>query len=272
MTTPTLEEQITLLDTALQDAEKQATAIVGRMRKLRQKAALGDIASIASDFEPLPGQLDQVTAALQRARETVTYDPAAALADGSYVQELKAHARSESVVINDVEGRLTAFPLLLKIEPRAPGFRVGRKVYKTLRPSVIVKLLRKAQSASRFDAGRFLGSLFKGYERVAPLLQPGWTTKTPGPGPVVPLNDIYEILTLHPAAAADYAREEFATDLLRLESHPDATGPGGRRFTLPASTASKGRNRLTIYDETGAERVFATIGFSAPPPGADHGG
>ena len=49
-------------------------------------------------------------------------------------------------------------------------------------------------------------------------------------------------------------------------------GPAAGASPSPASTASKGRNRLTIYDETGAERVFATIGFSAPPAGADHGG
>ena len=67
---------------------------------------------------------------------------------------------------------------------------------------------------------------------------------------------------MHPAAAADYSREEFACDLLRLDRAPDTRTRSGHGFSLPASTGSKGRNRLTMFDEEGDERVFVGIRFS----------
>ena len=257
-----IEDQITRLDQALSDAEKQAVAILGRVRGLRKRAAAGDLAQAAPSFDAVPAQLEQFSGAVERARATLTYDAAAALADGSYLAELKVHAAAENLVLNDIDGRLTAFPLLLKLEPRSAGVRVGRKLLKTLRPSVLVKLLQKAQVSSRFDAGRFLGQVFKGYERLAPLARPDWKPDRPGAGPVVALNDIYEVLTLLPVAASEYSRDAFATDLLRLDGAPDTVTAKGHRFTLPASTGSKGRDRMTVYDESGAERVFVGVQFS----------
>ena len=130
-----------------------------------------------------------------------------------------------------------------------------------LRPGVLVQLLRKAQGSTRFEAGRFLMRLFSAYAYLAPTAQPGWRADRQGGGPVVALNDLYTLLTLLPAAAADYSREEFAIDLLRLDAQPDTTTAGGHRFPLPASTGTKGRNRLTVFDETGNERLFVGIRF-----------
>ena len=83
----------------------------------------------------------------------------------------------------------------------------------------------------------------------------------PQAGAVVPLLDIYELLTLRPGAAAEYPRDSFAVDLLRLDRAPDTRTKRGHRFSLPASTGSKGRQRLTVYDETGVEHVFVGIAF-----------
>jgi hypothetical protein len=83
----------------------------------------------------------------------------------------------------------------------------------------------------------------------------------PRPGAVVPLPDIYELLTLRAGSAADYPREAFAVDLLRLDRAPDTRTKRGHRFSLPASTGSKGRSRLAVYDEHGAEHIYVGIAF-----------
>ena len=261
----TLEAQIETLDQSLGDAEKHLKALLGRVSGMRKKANAGEVASTAGLFEPLPAQIEQLAVLVQTARDSLVYDAAAALSDGSYVDELRAEAAAQNLVLTERDGRLTAFPLLLKLEPKMSAIRVGRKLEKRLRPSLLVQLLRKAQAASRFDAGRFLGRLFSAYAYLAPAAQAGWRPDQPGYGPVVVLNDIYTLLTLLPAAAADYPREEFAIDLLRLDAAPDAATAAGHRFALPASTGSKGRNRLTVFDETGAERVFVGIRFSLHP-------
>jgi hypothetical protein len=60
----------------------------------------------------------------------------------------------------------------------------------------------------------------------------------------------------------DYTREAFAVDVLRLDRAPDTRTRKGYRFTMPASTGSKGRSRLTVYDERGAEHIYVGIAFS----------
>jgi hypothetical protein len=131
-----------------------------------------------------------------------------------------------------------------------------------VRPSRLVKLLLKAQAATRFKPERFLGQVFRAYERLAPSVQQGWRVNRPGAGPVVALNEIHELLTLHPTAAAEYPREAFACDLLLLNAAPDTRTGAGHRFSLPASTGSKGRERLTVYDALGRERVFVGVQFT----------
>jgi hypothetical protein len=267
----TLESQIATLDQLLGESEKQGKAMLARVRGLRKKTNAGDLAALAGLFDPIPRQAEQFTLSVQAARESLRYDAAAALSDGSYLAELQAEARTQDVVLTERDGRLTAFPLLLKLEARIPAVRVGRKLERGLRPSLLVRRLRQAQAASRFDAAKFLAQIFAAYAYLAPLAQPGWQANKAGDGPVVALNDIHALLTLHPAAAADYSREAFACDLLRLDRAPDTSTGTGHRFTLPASTGSKGRNRLTVYDEHGVEHVYVGVRFAreAAPPGGD---
>lgn len=156
----TCEAQIVLLDQKLAECEKQAKALLARISTARKKAGTGEFAVIASQFEPVPRHMEQIAASIQAARESLTYDTQAALADGSYLAELQAAAATEDVVLIERDGRLSAFPLLLKLEPKAGAIRIGRKLDRRLRPGTVMKVLRKAQATSRFDAGRFLKQLF----------------------------------------------------------------------------------------------------------------
>jgi len=256
------ESQIATLDHRLAETEKQAKSLLARVRVMRKKTNVGEFAQVAGLFEPVPRQIEQLEASVQAARDAFTYDSSQALTDGSYLAELRAEAAAHDLVLTERDGRLTAFPLLLKLDAKAGGIRIGRKLERQLRPAVVVRLLRKAQATSRFDAVRFLQQLFDAYAYLAPVAQSGWRVDHARAGPVVALNDVHTLLTMLPAAAADYPREEFACDLLRLDRAPDTLTSTGHRFDLPASTGSKGRNRLNVYDETGAERVFVGIQFS----------
>lgn len=263
------EAQIATLDQRLAETEKHAKSLLSRIRALRAKTNVGEFAQVESLLEPFPRQIEQLEASMQSARDAFTYDSAHALADGTYLAELRAEAAAHDLVLTERDGRLTAFPLLLKLDAKAAGIRIGRKLERRLRPAVVVRLLRKAQASSRFDAARFLQQLFNAYAHLAPAVQGGWRADQAGTGPVIALNDVHAMLTMLPAAAADYPREEFACDLLRLDRAPDTLTSTGHRFDLPASTGSKGRNRLTVYDETGAERVFVGVQFSRGNVDAD---
>ncbi len=123
---------------------------------------------------------------------------------------------------------------------------------------MLTGLLKQAQERSAFNAEAFLEMLFRA---ATHLTRAGSRADEPPAGAVAPLLDVYDLLTLRPGAAADYPREAFAVDLLRLDRAPDTLTRRGHRFSLPASTGSKGRQRLTVYDEQGAEHVYVGIAF-----------
>lgn len=253
-----LEEELSRLDAALAAAERQVKAVMSGIRGLRRQAATGVVAGLPRKLEQLPAAAAPLAAALQTASTSFGYDAESALTDGDYLKELLAAAADKGLVLVERDGRITAFPLLLKLEPAVPAVRVGRKLERQIRPGVLTGLLKKAQESSAFNAEAFLETLFKA---AAHLARAERSADEPGEGAVVPLLDIYELLTLRPGAAGEYPREAFAVDVLRLDRAPDTRTRRGHHFSLPASTGSKGRLRLTVYDEQGAEHVYVGIAF-----------
>ena len=264
-----LEDQIVSIDRALEDTEKLAKAALARIRTMRKRAIRGDLSTLPALLDQVPAVAEQITHAAQGARGAITYDTAAALSDGSYLAELKAAASARGVNLVERDGRLSAFPLLLKLEPRSNGIRIGRKIVRDLRPGVVIDVLAKAQAATSFDAKQCLAQLFKAYRYLAPLAQPGWKPDTPGEGPVVPLLEVYDLLTVLAGTAAEFTQDAFACNLLRLDRAPDTMTVGGHSFRLPASTGSKGAKRLTVFDEAGEERVYVGIRFALGGGGGD---
>src|ERR1035438_1929576 len=89
------------------------------------------------------------------------------------------------------------------------------------------------------------------YRPLAAAIEPAWRPHPGKAGPLVALLDLHALLTIMPAAAADYPVEEFAADLLRLDRAPDTITGAGHRFAFAAGTGTKGRKRLTVFDEQG---------------------
>jgi len=252
------EGQVQALEQRIATAEKGAMATASRLRGLRRRVSDGDIGQVATVLDQIDGQIEQLGEAVQAVRSALGYDVAAALTDGSWVAELLAEARAQELVITERDGRLTAFPVLLRVLPQQVAVRVGSRIERRLRPSVLVRELRKRQAAGGFNAARTLERLFRAYGHAARHVVPAWRADTPGDGPVVPLNEIYDLFTL----GGDTSREAFAVDLLLIDRAPDQRTRLGHRFSLPASTGSKGANRIGVYDEQGVEHVYFGIRFS----------
>ena len=253
-----LDTELSRLDAALATAEKNAQAVVSALRGLRRQAASGIIAGLPRRLEQLPAAAEPLADSLATASRSFDYDVDAAIQNGAYLEELQAAAKAKGLVLVERDGRITAFPLLLKLEAAIPAVRVGRKLERQMRPAVLTGLLKKAQDSSAFNAEAFLDMLFKA---ATHLSRADARADAPPAGAVVPLLDVYELLTLRPGAAAEYPRDAFAVDILRLDRAPDTRTRRGHRFSLPASTGSKGRSRLTVYDEHGAEHVYVGIAF-----------
>ena len=268
-----LEATLAALDAHLAAAEKQAAALLKATRRLRHAVAEGTMASLPAAIAAAQADADRTADPLAKAAAALDYDVADAFASGAWLDELAAAAQAAGVVLVRRDGRVTAYPVALRLDGRAQGVRLGRQLEKRIRPSFVAARLKALQQRpDRFNARRFLDRLFLLYDSRARAEDPAWRPTQAGEGPLVSLADLHAMLTLLPAAGADYPQEEFVADLLRLDRHPDATGSHGHSFELAGSTGRKGGKRLTLFDETGEQHDYYAIRFILEPPNgcADH--
>jgi hypothetical protein len=268
-----LEDTLAALDVHLADAERQAATVLKAVRRLRRAAREGAVASLPAAIAAAQADAARNGEPLAKAAATLDYDVVDAFASGAWLDELAAAAKDAGVVLVQRDGRVTAYPVALRLDGRAQGVRIGRKLERRIRPSFVAAQLKALQQRpERFNARQFLDRLFALYQSRARAEDPAWRPGRPGQGPLVSLADLHDLLTLLPAAGADYPQEEFVADLLRLDRQPDATDSQGRRFELGGSTGRKGGKRLTLFDETGEQHDYYAIRFILEPADgrADH--
>jgi hypothetical protein len=261
-----LEDTLVELDGHLADAEKRAANLLKTVRRLRRAAREGVIANLPTAVAAARVDADRTGEPFAKAAATLDYDVVEAFTNGAWFDELALAAKAAGVVLVRRDGRVTAYPVAIRLDARAQGVRVGRKLEKRIRPSFIATQLKALQQRpGRFNARQFLDRLFALYGAKARAEDPGWRPTRSGGGPLVSLADLHDLLTLLPAAGADYPQEEFVADLLRLDRQPNATDSHGRRFELAGSTGRKGGRRLTLFDETGEQHDYFAIRFILDP-------
>ncbi len=263
---PALEDVLAAADGQLAEAERQVAAVLRSLHRLRRGAQEGALAGLAAAATAAATALGQAAAPLGRAAAALEYDLGAAFASGAWLRELDAAARAAGVVLVQRDGRITAYPVALRPDAGGQGVRIGRRLERRIRPAFLAAQLKKLQARpERFNARAFLDRLLKPYALLARAENADWQVNQPGSGPLLALADLHDMLTLLPAAAADYPAEEFACDLLRLDRQPDARSGRGHRFELAASTGRKGGRKLTLFDENGAQHEYFAIRFILDP-------
>jgi hypothetical protein len=259
---PALEDTLGAWDERLAGLERQAGLMLRAARRLRKAAQEGAVAGFAGAIADVEDNAAKLNTAVRQAAATPDLDLAAAFADGRFLAELARAAAAAGVTLVQRDGRVSVYPLALRLEARAQAVRIGRKLERRIRPSFLARHLRALQQRpNRFNARSFLDRLFRAYAVLASARAPDWQPNRPGEGPLVPLADLHDLLTLMPVAAADYPLEEFLVDLLQLDRQPDARTGRGHRFVLGGSTGTKGPKRLSAYDETGAQHDYYAIRF-----------
>jgi len=257
-----LEDTLAAWDERLAGLERQAGQVLRAARKLRKAAQEGTVATVPAAVAELRDNAAKLQAAVSQSSTAPAIDLAAAFASGAFLDELATAAAAAGVTLVQRDGRISVYPLSLRLEARAQAVRIGRKLERRIRPSFLARHLRALQQRpNRFNARSVLDRLFRAYVVLTRSLAPDWQPSRPGTGPLVPLADLHDLLTLLPAAASDYPLEEFLLDLLRLDRQPDARTGRGHRFELGGSTGTKGAKRLSAYDETGAQHDYYAIRF-----------
>jgi hypothetical protein len=253
--TSKFEDELVSLDAQLQKAQKSAEGLVGDLKRVRRAARTGNVSEIAKGLDGLGARLADAQSTARDLSGAWRFDTPEYMADGRFLADLSAAAAEQKLDMFERDGRIYCFPLLVRIDAGQSAVRIGRKIERTIRAGELVRILAKAQKRpQRFREQPFLDLVWRAYRRLVGRLSIG-----ADPGPVVPLFDIHETLTLLPGS--DYPQEEFARDLLLLDRHPDLRTRSGERFEFPRGTTTKGIKPLIVYDEQGAERVYYGIRF-----------
>jgi hypothetical protein len=238
-------------------AQQAAGALARAAKSLEAAAAVGDTAKVRK-AAAIVAELGP--AAADAARHAVaswpfsSADEEAYLSDG-YVAELRNAAAAEGIRIDEVDNRLSSFPLLIRLLPNQSALRIDAKRITTLRPSVVVARLREAQAAKpKLQPDRFIEVLFDAYL----LVVEGRDNLSKG----ARLLDVYDALTLHPDMRRSYERAEFVRDVHLLDVSSVRATRSGYAISFPGSTAMKTASKvLSIIDQDGRTHTYYGIRF-----------
>lgn len=253
---PNLEA--TLASTELEAAEALVVVkrLQGAVAASRRASSTGDLRALRRSLEVAEDALADVAEAVGRLRDAWPLsedDEIALLASGSFARELKEEATRTGLALFDQEGVLASYPSLVRVLPRQQAVSIDRRPYRQIRPSTLIAHLRALQTREpTLSVAQFAETLFAAYRVLAPER-----------GVMVPLAEVHRALTLLPAAAKEYGRQEFARDVYLLDrSGHDTTRSGARlRLSAGATSARDRRNLLLVVTREGVEKSYYGIEF-----------
>jgi hypothetical protein len=258
------------LEDALRQAEadadaaiKAASNVVNTLKRYRKAAQQGQIRELRTATEGAKRTLQTLDQEVANLAESWEFDEESYLQSGEYLNELIAQANDNDLSISLQDGRIFCYPAILRMLPGERAVQIDKQRERRIRPSVLVRLLRDLQKRPpRFRATDFLSSLHDAY-KIEVDRRPGRLF----PGASVPLNDLYELLTLMPGATREYSRQEFTRDVYLLDQSGETTTKSGERLEFHASTGTKlRRGTLTIITPSGQEKRYYAVAF-APAAG-----
>ncbi|HEX8487477.1 MAG TPA: hypothetical protein VF642_02950 [Propionibacteriaceae bacterium] len=251
-----LESALAQTEDQVDAALKAAAALTRELKRAKQGAARGQLRDLRRSLTSATKLAEQASRATEHTAASFELDEEEHLASGSYAKELLDAAAAQHVQMFEDDDRLVCYPSLLRVLPGDAAIEIDRRREKRLRPSVLIGLLGAAQARPpRFRPELFLDSLASAYDLVRAQQQQR-------PGSVVPLVDVWGVLTLLPGQQREYTRPEFARDLYLLDSSGVDTVRSGRRLRWHASTGTRGSGVLTTVAQTGQQQRYWGVSFT----------
>lgn len=258
--------QIGSLEQALADIEEQAGDLVkttkqvmASCKKIKDAAKVGDLGKLRKFFEEGKAATLNLGCDFVKTQERLNFDEASYLAGAAFRQELLTTAQHMGVNLYEHDGYLFSYPVLLKILHKERAVSIDRMRESRLRPSVLVKRLKEVQNKPlRFKPNAFLEMLYTAYSIVVA----GRGKHLIGKGTVIPLIELYQLLTLLPWQSSEYTRQEFARDVYLLDKSGTITMKNMHRANFHASTGVRDASKtLTVVAQGGREKTYYGISF-----------
>ena len=254
------------LEQALEETEeraevlgKTANQVVTSFRKLRDAAKVGDLTKLRKLLSDAQQAILDLGCDFVKAQECWNFDESTYLSSKAFRHELLSAASQMGLNIYEHDGYLFSYPVLLRILHKDRAVAIDRMRENRLRPTVLAKRLKEVQNKPlRFRPQVFLEMLASAYSIVVA----GRGKHLVGTGAVIPLLEIYQLLTLLPWQAAEYTRQEFGRDVYLLDKSGATMAKKGYRVNFHASTGVRDANRtLTVIAQGGREKTYYGISF-----------
>ncbi|HEU0021529.1 MAG TPA: hypothetical protein VFR55_07650 [Dehalococcoidia bacterium] len=254
----TLEQALSSTETDAAATLTAAGALLAPLRRFRAAAQAGNLLELGSSLEDAELAMSRLQQRLSAARSGWSFNTQNYLSTGLFAQEVLRVAGKRGLSMFERDDRLFCYPALLRVIPSERAVAIDRRRENRLRPSVLVELLKELQEKPpRFRSELFLNALFEAYSRMVD--ERG--SNSLDPAPIVPLLDVYRLLTLLPGQAKEYSRQEFARDIYLLHRGNVTTTKSGGRISFPISRGVKGKI-FSVIDESGEERRYYAIRFT----------
>jgi len=254
-----LEQALAKTEADADAACKAATAALRALKKFRATAQVGNLRELQRTIEAAGQAIADLRRQFATAKEGWDFDEDAYLSNGAFVAEVLATAAQAGVHIYERDDRLYCYPSLIRVLPNDRAVVVDKARERRLRPSVLVHHLQELQNKPvRFKSEAFLESLHDAYSTAV---------KTRGKerrdtSPIVPLVEIYNLLTLLPGQAKEYSRQEFARDLYLLNQSGVTTVRSGAVVSFHAARGNEAPSKvIPIVTKDGQAKTYYGISF-----------
>ncbi|MBI4289306.1 MAG: hypothetical protein HY671_12880 [Chloroflexi bacterium] len=259
----TLEKALAKTEEDANVSIKAAQAVVAALRRFHNAAKLGNLKELHATIESAEKAELGLRQQIATSKAGWNFNEDAYLSDGSFVREILDTSRQKGVSIFERDERLYCYPVLVRVLPGERAVQIEKTRDRSLRPAVLVDHLKELQKRPpRFQPKTFLEALYEAYRVAVRSREKGLM---PAAGTVIPLLEIYGLLTLLPGQSKEYSQQEFARDIYLLDRSGEAVAKDGARVSFPASTGTKAPSRaLSVINEQGEEKRYYGIAFSAP--------
>ncbi len=254
-----LEQALADIEEQAEDLVKTTKQVMASFKKIKDSAKVGDLVKLRKSLE----EGKEVTLSLGcdfiKTQERLNFDESDYLAGKAFRQELLTTAQHMGVNLYEHDGYLFSYPVLLRILHKERAVAIDRMRENRIRPSVLVKRLKEVQNKPlRFKPQAFLEMVFTAYSIVVA----GRGKHLIGKGTVIPLLELYQLLTLLPWQASEYNRQEFGRDVYLLDKSGTITTKNNHRANFHASTGVRDASRtLSVIAQGGREKTYYGISF-----------
>ena len=257
--TRSLEQALAEIEAEAGELVKSTKQVMASIKKIKDAAKVGDLVKLRKLLDEGKSATLELGCDFLKTQERLNFDEASYLAGKEFRQELLTTAQQMGVNLYEHDGYLFSYPVLLKILHKERAVSIDRMRESRLRPSVLVKRLKEVQNKPlRFKPQTFLEMLYTAYSIVVA----GRGKHLIGKGTVIPLLELYQLLTLLPWQANEYTRQEFGRDVYLLDKSGTITTKNNHRANFHASTGVRDVSKtLTVIAQGGREKTYYGISF-----------